>query len=557
MPFAVYDCMRISSLITLFSVFAVSLPSYSAPLCSGIFGESGGRPLSQMNKPVLEIFPDFKTALKAQFIELQKPDERYEFARTHLKDVKVEFKETTEKSILPFFKKQSVLEIATSGSSELNVLSKNLMDKYGVKLVYSPHFLEKSGTQGAFKSSTKTIYVSDYTGTTGQIDFVLLHEIRHAAMSSKEKKGKYPFFNGTMLKWPSAKWPWSTSSKSGYENYMNLQEVATWHQGHMYRLIAIRQFARSGEFTFANAKTQLKRIQKGTLDIYEDALALVNFHLEKSQTKSLSVSFKENVGITFGTLSLKHLSTQVVPMSFVENYLKANNISGTPSKEVRGKIVAAFLQEFKNDLEAMRSELQNSEIYIRFLQEKMTFLEARGSSIEEMRKDFLEVGRSTGRPSGLLTSNSKMSDYSAMSERGPDFSQLPKEVFQLKQKEFAPNENSAVVADAIWDDIVDHYVSAPFVRAEINLTLTGAQKTLVVETTSGALTDIRPYLELLANQGAQFQSIKIFKIEKSIQEADMTVPAIKEAQEFTAMNNVEVQARNIFRFYQLVEDHAR
>jgi hypothetical protein len=119
--------------------------------------------------------------------------------------------------------------------SELNKIAFKLKEKFGISLIYNPHELPE-GTSAYYLHHKNEIGLPHVVVLTGKANLDLFHEIRHASLTSKAKKGKPSLYEGEVFE-PNAK----LDSEHLYDQYLSFQEISTFYQDAKLNYLAVTQ----------------------------------------------------------------------------------------------------------------------------------------------------------------------------------------------------------------------------------------------------------------------------------------------------------------------------
>lgn len=489
----------------------------------------------------------------SQLSFVKSPAERLKLAFDLIKKRDVVVEESHVSSWLGL-KKRPVLKFSIHGKSYLNTLSRSLYDKYGVQLVYDPTVVKHS-TLGAYQGNKKILYVSEFTAATGEPDLTLLHEIRHAAMTSKEKAGKPAIINGMAVKW-MPRWPWGYKSESSYKSYFNLQEVSTWFQGFKYQLLTLNQLARANRLSAKKAQELIDKIDFDALEVMNDSLFLVDYEISyyKRGPKRLT-GYNGSKGIQFGDLNPAHFFIHTVPLEFIKKYLqgrsetKAQNLEiyfkSQAGKEVLNAIIIEYLGALKIEITAYRNFILGSRRILNETTNQLIFHEAKNQPISNLKPLFELLGKTADFGRVKKTHPDRLSDFSSLPPEGLDFTKLKSSDFTSEEKSFDTGkvsaENIRDVQMFIWSKF--HYET--YLKIEYEVLAAGQNRVLIIEGVGSSQIDSTKMLAQLAEFDIKFKSLKV-SILKAKDNTNYQVAG------FTEMTTEEAAARNLFRILELL-----
>lgn len=221
---------------------------------------------------------DFNTAFTAIRKYEADPTDLLRLAHQRLNQFNVRHDEMNQKQRKIFRSgERHYLEISVKGDHPLNQLAKQLFEAYGTRLLYEPAQLGKK-TISFYQTKGNVIYLSHYQALSGQIDFTLLHEIGHVAMTKKEDdfdsgiRNKVPMVNGSFQTFMPI-WPWGLSLPHGYKKEMDLQEYHNYRKTYLYRIIHAEQELKNNKLTTLD----LIRLRK----IDDDRFRLISQEIKK------------------------------------------------------------------------------------------------------------------------------------------------------------------------------------------------------------------------------------------------------------------------------------
>ncbi len=238
------------------------------------------------------------------------------------------------------------LVIDEQGIHPLNRLANKLKNKWGVRLIYAPEKLG-SNTISVYSDNFRVIYLSHFQAVTGAIDFTLLHEVRHAVMTAKEKhersgeKNLTPMINGNMRALVPY-WPWGLSLNHGYSRYMSLQEYHTYKKTYFYRILSVRQKIKAQKLNTLD-KIRLSKIDDDRFSlIYRELLRMYDYEIGYLSGKNQGIFEVRGGDLFFADVHLSYVVNFKVPQKFVLFWLNENNI------ELSINELADFLKHKKN-----------------------------------------------------------------------------------------------------------------------------------------------------------------------------------------------------------------
>lgn len=340
--------------------------------------------------------------------------------------------------------KSTAIRILPEGSSEVNQLAKKMESNYGVRLFFK---ILGSDYSGAYSQKLNAIFVSQATAFSGKLDQVLLHEIKHAALTKKEKNGESGFSHGYAINFP---WPFlkrelfPTPPGSAYRFLISFQEVRTWYQGFVYQVVHFRQKIKA--MTDLN---ELKIYELGSLNEVGDIAPLVksktSFERMLSQVlspKGIKYSERKNGELAMAFLDWRGLYYQVISKSYIDSLRRSGLLSSNPGwqKDVAVHFLKDAIGSVNNDIETIlkvRSDFQTATMTV------LTML-GQGRSLEDVKKLLLSVGRENFQDieeSFRLTDASQISDL-PLSGINPE--KMNNSEYVLEQFDFSKEQLSIV-----------------------------------------------------------------------------------------------------------------
>lgn len=115
------------------------------------------------------------------------------------------------------------LEIEPSGATPLGRMAKDLKDKYGVRLVYSPAELTHFGA--TYDKRGRVIYLPHDSIRLGEPEIDTYHEALHAKFDHMLRNGEDSLFHGEFVTLVKGKPLWDNPA---YPQYLSLEEAATY-----------------------------------------------------------------------------------------------------------------------------------------------------------------------------------------------------------------------------------------------------------------------------------------------------------------------------------------
>lgn len=501
-----------------------------------------------------DLFKERADAIGVSHLSFEKsPTERLKLAFDLIKKCAV----TVEEShVFSWFglKKRPVMKFSIHGNSYVNTLSRSLYDKYGVQLVYDPTVV-KNSTKGAYQPNKKILFVSEFTAATGEPDLTLLHEIRHAAMTSKEKAGKPALINGMAAKW-APRWPWGAKSESSYKSYFSLQEVATWFQGFKYQLLTLNQLARSNRLSAKKAQELIDKIDFDALEVINDSLSLVDYEISyyKRGPKRLT-GYNESRGIQFVDINLTHFFGHMVPLEFVKKYLQSRTeikgqdleifFKSKAGKIVLNEIVIEYLDALKSEIIGYRNFILGSRQILVETTNQIIFSEAQNQPIASLKPLFELLGKTSEFERVRKTHPNRISDFSSLSPQGLDFTKLKTSDFKFEEKHFDTGKISAENIRAVQMYIWSKFHYEPYMKFEYEVLVAGHSRILIIEGVGSSQIDSTKLLAQLADFDIKFKSMRV-----SILKTENIKGS--EVMDFTEMTTAETTARNLFRILELL-----
>jgi hypothetical protein len=218
----------------------------SAPTCHDLFQNSQNQEIlntlevlqyETQSKPYLSrlLEHQYKLQLSERFEDFEDltAKQKLEVVKNETKKLRIEYQSDilVDKQI-----EREVLYITPKkNGSELNRLAFILREKLNLNLIYNPSYLDR-GIEAYFQPKTMEIGLPHITMLSGHPSVAVYHEIRHASLLSKVKKGRPTIFEGHVI---------STGLNEEvdhlYEDFLSFQEISTYFQDANFHYLAVTQ----------------------------------------------------------------------------------------------------------------------------------------------------------------------------------------------------------------------------------------------------------------------------------------------------------------------------
>lgn len=272
---------------------------------------------------------DYKIAVNAIRKYEADPTELIRIAHQRLNQMNVRHEEVNQKQRKLFHDSERYyLKISALGDHPLNRLAHQIDEAFGARMIYDP---SKLGQQSIsfYQTKENTIYLSHYQALTGQIDFTLLHEIGHVALTKKEDdfdsgiRNKVPMINGSFQTLVPV-WPWGLSLPHGYKKEMSLQEFHNYRKTYLYRIIHAEQKLKNKKLTTLDLLL-LRKIEDDRFGlISQEIKKMYDYELTKlSERLPVIVEFYRG-HLYLGDGNLSYIIRFVIPRQFMLKWLNGH-----------------------------------------------------------------------------------------------------------------------------------------------------------------------------------------------------------------------------------------
>jgi hypothetical protein len=159
-----------------------------------------------------------------QFLITQKPEEQIEKVRSAFQKNGIDFSEGQDRRFFGLVKSTKLIVAPNPQGAILNQLANHLYQRMGVTLTYNPRALF-DGSTAFYLPSLNEIGIPHAVALSGNPNISVFHEIRHAALANKSRKGTPSLYEATAVKTDK-----EIPSNHPYDDYLTFQEISTYFQ---------------------------------------------------------------------------------------------------------------------------------------------------------------------------------------------------------------------------------------------------------------------------------------------------------------------------------------
>jgi hypothetical protein len=250
-------------------------------------------------------------------------------------------------------KKEILMILPKKNGSEINRLAFVMKEKLKLTLIYDP-FLLDSGMEAFFTPKNLEIGLPHLAILSGQPTIAVYHEIRHASMLSKFKKGQPTLFEGHVIAAGL-----DENVDHLYDEFLSFQEVSTYFQDAIYHYLVVTQPS------FKKLKyDEMYFMLKASKLYLELSKSIISFSLERInkaeeliKNKQVRILFKKNQKNIF-KFKIKHPNYE-----YVFNVGIGDNYKQGKEKD----LLMEHLQNLKSDITKKLKRLDEMEAHIETL----------------------------------------------------------------------------------------------------------------------------------------------------------------------------------------------